>query len=138
MYILQIIVQLNLDIHYCLATYCQISTISNINYQSLDTLTKKIKLNQIKLGTILYYNFGKVELIVKIKKQRKEYADKKRRAEEKYFKVERKFFCQPHKNKCSTQFFSDTFTTVKINGSQLEIQDKHGQTHKRNSAHAKK
>ena len=33
---------------------------------------------------------------------------------------------------------SDPFTIIKIKGSQLEIQDKHGQTYKRNSAHVKK
>ena len=73
------------------------------------------------------------------KEQAKEYADRKRRAEEKDFKVgERVLLRQPHKNKYSTPFCSDPFTIIKINGSQLEIQDKHGQTHKRNSAHVKK
>ena len=73
------------------------------------------------------------------KEQAKEYADRKRRAEEKDFKVgERVLLRQPHKNKYSTPFCSDPFTIIKINGSQLEIQDKHGQTYKRNSAHVKK
>ena len=45
---------------------------------------------------------------------------------------------QPHKSKYSTQFYSDPFTIVKINGSQSEVQDTHGQCYKRNSAHAKK
>lgn len=75
----------------------------------------------------------------KAKQQAKEYADRKRRAKEKDFKVgEKVLLRQPHKNKYSTQFSSDPFTIIKINGSQLEIQDKHGQTYKRNSAHAKK
>lgn len=75
----------------------------------------------------------------KAKQQAKEYADRKRRAKEKDFKVgEKVLLRQPHKNKYSTQFSSDPFTIIKINGSQLEIQDKHGQTSKRNSAHVKK
>ena len=73
------------------------------------------------------------------KEQAKEYADRKRRAEEKDFKVgERVLLRQPHKNKYSAPFCSDPFTIIKINGSQLEIQDKHGKTYKRNSAHVKK
>ena len=73
------------------------------------------------------------------KEQAKEYADRKRRAEGKDFKVgERVLLRQPHKNKYSTPFFSDPFTIIKIKGSQLEIQDKHGKTYKRNSAHVKK
>ena len=73
------------------------------------------------------------------KEQAKEYADRKRRAEEKDFKVgERVLLRQPHKNKYSTPFCGDPFTIIKKKGSQLEIQDKHGQTYKRNSAHVKK
>lgn len=73
------------------------------------------------------------------KKQAKEYADWKCQAKEKDFKVgEKVLLRQLHKNKYSTQFSSDPFTIIKINGSQLEIQDRHGQTYKRNSAHAKK
>ena len=73
------------------------------------------------------------------KEQAKEYADRKRRAEEKDFKVgERVLLRQPHKNKYSTPFCSDPFTIIKKKGSQLEIQDKHGQTYKRNLIHVKK
>ena len=71
--------------------------------------------------------------------QSKGASERKRRAEEKDFKVgERVLLRQPHKNKYSTPFCSDPFTIIKINGSQLEIQDKHGQTYKRNSAHVNK
>ena len=73
------------------------------------------------------------------KQQAKEYADRKRWAEEKDFKIgEKVLLRQLHKNKYSTQFCSDPFTIIKINGSQLEIQDKHGQIYKRNSAHTKR
>ena len=79
------------------------------------------------------------ETDTRAEEQAKEYADRKRRAEEKYFKVkERVLLRQPHKNKYSTPFCIDPFTVIKINGFQLEIQDKHGQTYKRNSAHVKK
>ena len=75
----------------------------------------------------------------KAKKQAKEYADRKRRAQEKEFKIGDKVLLrQPHTNKYSTQFSSDPYTIIKINGSQLELRDKHGQKYKRNSAHAKK
>ena len=60
------------------------------------------------------------------KKQAKEYADRKRRAQEKEFKIGDKVLLrQPHTNKYSTQFSSDPYTIIKINGSQLELQDKH-------------
>ena len=73
------------------------------------------------------------------KQQAKEYADRKCRAKEKDFKVgEKVLLRQPHKNEYSTQFCSDLFTINKVNGSQLEIQGKHGQVYKRNSAHAKR
>jgi hypothetical protein len=75
----------------------------------------------------------------KAKQQAKEYADGKRRAREKYFKIGDKVLLrQPHTNKYSTQFSSVPFTIIKINGSQLELQEQHGQKYKRNSAHAKK
>ena len=80
-----------------------------------------------------------IQTDTRAKEQAKEYADRKRRAEEKYFKVgERVLLRQPHKNKYSTPFCSDPFTIIRKKGSQLEIQDKHGQTYKRNSAHVKK
>ena len=87
----------------------------------------------------MYDNTRAQEADARAKKQAKEYADRKRRAQEKNVKIGDKVLIrQPHKNKYSTQFYSDPFTIVKINGSQLEVQDKHGQSYKRNSAHAKK
>ena len=75
----------------------------------------------------------------KAKQQAKEYANGKRRAREKDFKIGDKVLLrQPHTNKYSTQFCSVPFTIIKINGSQLELQDQHGQKYKRNSAHMKK
>ena len=63
------------------------------------------------------------------KKQAKEYADRKRRAQEKEFKIGDKVLLrQPHTNKYSTQFSNDPYTIIKINGSQLELQDKHGES----------
>ena len=86
-----------------------------------------------------YHETKAKETDTRAKEQAKEYAGRKRRAEEKYFKVkERVLLRQPHKNKYSTPFCIDPFTVIKINGSQLEIQDKHGQTYKRKSARIKK
>ncbi|CAB4019444.1 Hypothetical predicted protein [Paramuricea clavata] len=75
----------------------------------------------------------------KAKRQAKEYADGKRRARGKDFKIGDKILLRhPHTDKYSTQFSSVSFTIIKINGSQLELQDQHGQKYKRNSAHLKK
>ncbi len=98
----------------------------------------RTKLQNVKSSNV-YDNTRAQEVDARAKEQAKKYADRKRQAQEKNFKIgEKVLIRQPHKNKYSTQFYSDPFTILKINGSQLEVQDKHGQSYKRNSAHAKK
>lgn len=75
----------------------------------------------------------------KAKKEAKEYADRKRRAREKDFEIgDAVLLRQQHNNKYSTPFFSDPFTIVKINGSQVIVRDKQGKMHKRNPADVKR
>ena len=71
--------------------------------------------------------------------QRRFYADRKRRTQEKDFKIGDKVLLrQPTTNKYSTQFSEKPVTIIKNNGYQLEIQHEHGQMYKRNSSHVKK
>jgi hypothetical protein len=45
---------------------------------------------------------------------------------------------QKRKNKYSTQFGKDPMKIIKINGSQIILEDRHGKQHRRNSSHVKK
>jgi hypothetical protein len=73
------------------------------------------------------------------KAKTKEYTDKTRHAKTRNLAVgDEVLVTQKRKNKYSTQFGKDPMKIIKINGSQIILEDRHGKQHRRNSSHVKK